>query len=169
MKIQLVRPSVALTPYVFQIRTGRGKSLESLEDPSERAQRTFSPDHQHTFYYHPQPPMAGWRPRSYEDGDITPTNEPGLLYEGGGTLPRPRGVIRPRPVAKIAAKARDAQNFGDFDKGQFQQYKGGEQCKYHQQYNSPLMGKKVCNFFVDGFCFQFSVSSKSFYPMSDTI
>ncbi|XP_049868879.1 caskin-2 isoform X2 [Pectinophora gossypiella] len=78
-----------------QIRHPRGKSLESLEDPSERSSHTtFSPDA--GFYY-----GAGqWR-RSYDDGDITPTND--SSYEGGGTLPRPRGLVRPRPVAKIQA------------------------------------------------------------------
>uniref|UniRef100_A0A2A4IZY7 SAM domain-containing protein n=1 Tax=Heliothis virescens TaxID=7102 RepID=A0A2A4IZY7_HELVI len=78
-----------------QIRHPRGKSLESLEDPSERASHTtFSPEA--GFYYG----GGQWR-RSYDDGDITPTNDGG--YEGGGTLPRPRGLVRPRPVAKIAA------------------------------------------------------------------
>ncbi|CAH2036946.1 unnamed protein product, partial [Iphiclides podalirius] len=73
-----------------QIRHPRGKSLESLEDPSERTSHsTFSPE---ACY-------GQWR-RSYDDGDITPTNE---AYEGGGTLPRPRGLVRPRPVAKIQA------------------------------------------------------------------
>lgn len=100
---------------MFQIRTGRGKSLESLEDPNERTHHTFSADNTQTFYYQQQ--GIGWRPRSYDDGDITPTNESGLLYEGGGTLPRPRGVIRPRPIAKIAAKARET--FPDFEKPQF--------------------------------------------------
>ncbi|XP_045514615.1 caskin-2 isoform X2 [Pieris brassicae] len=76
-----------------QIRHPRGKSLESLEDPSERTSHTtFSPEA--GFYYGGQ-----WR-RSYDDGDITPTND---SYEGGGTLPRPRGLVRPRPVAKIQA------------------------------------------------------------------
>lgn len=77
--------------------------------------------------------MPGWRPRSYDDGDITPTNESGLFYEGGGTLPRPRGVIRPRPVAKIVAKARDP--YPEFDKLPVVAPQFG--------YYSPLMGKKV--------------------------
>ncbi|XP_026751357.2 caskin-2 isoform X2 [Galleria mellonella] len=78
-----------------QIRHPRGKSLESLEDPSERTSHTtFSPDA--GFYYG----GGQWR-RSYDDGDITPTND--SSYEGGGTLPRPRGLVRPRPVAKIQA------------------------------------------------------------------
>ncbi|XP_073945553.1 CRK like proto-oncogene, adaptor protein isoform X2 [Choristoneura fumiferana] len=78
-----------------QIRHPRGKSLESLEDPSERSSHTtFSPDA--GFYYG----GGQWR-RSYDDGDITPTND--SSYEGGGTLPRPRGLVRPRPVAKIQA------------------------------------------------------------------
>lgn len=134
----------------IKIRTGRGKSLESLEDPSERTHHTFSAENTQTFYY--QQPI-GWRTRSYEDGDITPTNETSLLYEGGGTLPRPRGVIRPRPIAKIAAKARET--FPDFEKPQFNpekyvnpQYKTLpreliDSNKYHMQYNSPLMGKKI--------------------------
>lgn len=51
-----------------------------------------------------QLPAAGWR-RSYDDGDITPTNESILvpMHEGGGTLPRPKGLVRPRPIAKIPA------------------------------------------------------------------
>nr|CAH7767927.1 unnamed protein product [Callosobruchus chinensis] len=136
--------------YATQIRTGRGKSLESLEDPNERTHHTFTADNTQSFYY--QQPV-GWRIRSYDDGDITPTNETALLYEGGGTLPRPRGVIRPRPVAKIAAKARET--FPDFEKPQFNPEKYGnpqyktlpreiiDSNKYHMQYSSPLMGKKI--------------------------
>ncbi|GLH08946.1 Uncharacterized protein GBIM_14098 [Gryllus bimaculatus] len=67
----------------IKIRGGRGKSLESLEDAGEReraagaACHTFSAEHTHTFYYaaHMAPGPCGWRPRSYDDGDITPTNE----------------------------------------------------------------------------------------------
>lgn len=68
------------------------------------------------------PGPGGWRPRSYDDGDITPTNEAVPLHEGGGTLPRPRGLVRPRPVAKIIAKTRqDGSTFNvqDFDKAVF--------------------------------------------------
>lgn len=127
----------------IKIRTGRGKSLESLEDPTERTHHTFSAENTQTFYYN-QP--IGWRPRSYDDGDITPTNETGLLYEGGGTLPRPRGIIRPRPIAKITAKARET--FPDFEKPQFNPEKyGNPQYKTlpssYIQYGSPMMGKKI--------------------------
>jgi len=63
----------------------------------------------------------GWRQRSYEDGDVTPVSEHGHPLPGsgqphsnhhqghvpgGGTLPRPRGTVKPRPVAKISAKTR---------------------------------------------------------------
>ncbi|KAL1517015.1 hypothetical protein ABEB36_000836 [Hypothenemus hampei] len=128
----------------IKIRTGRGKSLESLEDPTERTHHTFSPENTQTFYYNQ--PLGGYRPRSYDDGDITPTNETGLLYEGGGTLPRPRGIIRPRPIAKITAKARET--FPDFEKPQFNPEKfGNPQYKTlpnsYIQYNSPMMGKKI--------------------------
>ncbi|XP_032524619.1 caskin-2 isoform X2 [Danaus plexippus] len=86
--------SLDFTRLSGQIRHPRGKSLESLEDPTERTSHTtFSPEA--GFYYGGQ-----WR-RSYDDGDITPTND--SSYEGGGTLPRPRGLVRPRPVAKIQA------------------------------------------------------------------
>lgn len=46
-----------------------------------------------------------WRPqqKSFEDGDVTPTNETTILHECGGTLPRPRGLVKPRLVAKIPA------------------------------------------------------------------
>ncbi|XP_047109502.1 caskin-2 isoform X5 [Schistocerca piceifrons] len=103
-----------------QIRGGRGKSLESLEDGNERTHHTFSADNTQTFYYqHAVHGPGGWRPRSYDDGDITPTNEAVALHEGGGTLPRPRGLVRPRPVAKIVAKTRnDGSTFAvpDFEK-----------------------------------------------------
>ena len=50
---------------------------------------------------------SSWR-RSYEDGDLTPTNEPAPL-EAAGTLPRQRpAAARQRPVAKIVAKTRDS-------------------------------------------------------------
>lgn len=81
----------------IKIRGGRGKSLESLEEGmtgSGGGTSSFAPA---------TPPPPGWRPRSYDDGDITPTNEALPLHEGGGTLPRPRGLVRPRPIAKIPA------------------------------------------------------------------
>ncbi|PNF26569.1 hypothetical protein B7P43_G13253 [Cryptotermes secundus] len=112
---------------LLQIRGGRGKSLESLEDNTEHTHHTFSAENTQTFYYQQHQltpgPSGGWRPRSYDDGDITPTNEAAVtLHEGGGTLPRPRGLVRPRPVAKIMAKTRPTTNDGstyiipDFEK-----------------------------------------------------
>ncbi|PNF26568.1 hypothetical protein B7P43_G13253 [Cryptotermes secundus] len=114
-------------PGQTQIRGGRGKSLESLEDNTEHTHHTFSAENTQTFYYQQHQltpgPSGGWRPRSYDDGDITPTNEAAVtLHEGGGTLPRPRGLVRPRPVAKIMAKTRPTTNDGstyiipDFEK-----------------------------------------------------
>lgn len=138
--------SLSLKINNFQLRTGRGKSLESLEDPNERTHHTFSQDNTQTFYY--QQALGSWRPRSYDDGDITPTNETTLIYEVGGTLPRPRGIVRPRPIAKVAAKARET--FPDFEKPHFNpekytspQYKIIDPVKYHMQNYSPIMGKKM--------------------------
>lgn len=74
----------------------RGKSLESLED----APLGYPPSPAPTS--HPQP--LDWRPRSFEDGDLTPTNDASYVDAGGGTLPRPRHcLVRPRPVAKVTA------------------------------------------------------------------
>lgn len=73
----------------------RGKSLESLEDaPLSYPPPPAPPSH---------PQMVDWRPRSYEDGDLTPTNDGSAIDTvGGGTLPRPRHcLVRPRPVAKV--------------------------------------------------------------------
>ncbi|KAH0540987.1 hypothetical protein KQX54_020742 [Cotesia glomerata] len=78
-------------------RGPRGKSLESLED----APLTYPPS--------PAPSShadtINWRPRCFEDGDVTPTNEvydKSMIEAGGNTLPRPRHcLVRPRPVAKL--------------------------------------------------------------------
>ncbi|XP_052127567.1 caskin-2 isoform X2 [Frankliniella occidentalis] len=95
----------------IKIRGGRGKSLESLEDSNEVTHHTFSPENTQTFYYQHAQPMHGWR-RSYDDGDLTPTNELAsmALHEGGGTLPRHRGPGRPRPVAKVTANTSSTFN-----------------------------------------------------------
>ena len=72
----------------------RGKSLESLEDAPVVYPPSPAP------VAHPQ--TVDWRPRSYEDGDLTPTNEGSIIEVGGGTLPRPRHcLVRPRPIAKV--------------------------------------------------------------------
>ena len=61
-----------------------------------------------TFYNKP-----GWR--SYEDGDVASSASSvassmercAAAPPGGGTLPRPRGTVKPRPVAKISAHRPD--------------------------------------------------------------
>ncbi|XP_014206021.1 caskin-2 isoform X2 [Copidosoma floridanum] len=75
----------------------RGKSLESLEDVPMGYPPSPAPQSQY-------PSILDWRPRSYDDGDLTPTNDHAIIIEniGGGTLPRPRHcLVRPRPVTKI--------------------------------------------------------------------
>ncbi|XP_076243660.1 CRK like proto-oncogene, adaptor protein isoform X1 [Calliopsis andreniformis] len=93
------RSMYAALPADYNIvdRTGsRGKSLESLED----APLGYPPSPAPTTH---QQPME-WRPRSFEDGDLTPTNDTSVVDAGGGTLPRPRHcLVRPRPVAKVTA------------------------------------------------------------------
>ncbi|XP_012348425.1 caskin-1 isoform X1 [Apis florea] len=93
------RSMYAALPADYNIvgRTGsRGKSLESLEDAPLGYPPSPAPS------THPQP--IEWRPRSFEDGDLTPTNDTSVVDAGGGTLPRPRHcLVRPRPVAKVTA------------------------------------------------------------------
>lgn len=95
-------------PFCLQIRGSRGKSLESLEGQQGEEQPSYTTFGPADIQIHrpmvlaPGPGPACWRPRSYDDGDITPTNEMAALHEGGGTLPRPRGLAKPRPVAKVS-------------------------------------------------------------------
>lgn len=126
---------------LIELRQPRGKSLESLEDLNDRisgTHLTFSramggnikmadPIYSNQFgnngsgmisggntrqYISPNMHTMPWR-RSYDDGDITPTNDiinSSCDHQGGGTLPRHhRGssncsnVPRFRPVAKVQA------------------------------------------------------------------
>ncbi|XP_063705294.1 uncharacterized protein LOC134834512 isoform X1 [Culicoides brevitarsis] len=112
---------------LIKLRQPPGKQLDTIEDAQE-AQRASShfTFNRHTmqdaaYYSHPgmQQSMMNvlpmqysgllnqnntWR-RSYDDGDITPTNENFICTEGGGTLPRHNrsGINRSRPVAKVVA------------------------------------------------------------------
>ena len=55
----------------------------------------------------PTPPL-----RSYDDADILRAADESVLIHhnsGGGTLPRLKGIVKPRPVAKIIAKSREPQ------------------------------------------------------------
>lgn len=90
-------------PDVVAIQVHRNRSSEDVRicPPAPATE----PVQQQTFY------KPGWRQRSYEDGDVTPVSENGHHPQqshvpGGGTLPRPRGTVKPRPVAKISAKTR---------------------------------------------------------------
>lgn len=110
------RPDVV----AVQVRPGgRGRSVESLEEPIYGTYQTFHPDSRIPNVQGPMslgnlpprpfPPSAlgpSHPQRSMDDGDITPTNEYTINYEGGGTLPRPRTANKLRPVAKVTAKTR---------------------------------------------------------------
>lgn len=91
-------PTVAFEYNTISRGSSRGKSLESLED----APLTYPPSPAPPSHHPQQPQPIDWRPRSYEDGDLTPTNETSVVDGGGGTLPRPRHcLVRPRPIAKV--------------------------------------------------------------------
>lgn len=110
------RPDVV----AVQVRSsGRGRSIESLEEPIYGTYQTFHPESRMPLIQGPMslgslpprpfPPttLGSSHPqRSMDDGDITPTNEYANNYEGGGTLPRPRTANKLRPVAKVTAKTR---------------------------------------------------------------
>lgn len=93
----------------IKIRGARGKSLESLEEGINSLSTCGGGVVGGTSSFtnpadYPTSPsgLGGWR-RSYDDADITPTNENVPVHQGGGTLPRPRGLVRPRLIAKVPA------------------------------------------------------------------
>ena len=112
------RPDVV----AVQIRphSTRGRSADSLDEPIYGTYQTFHPEQRHVqpnqgpLSLGALPPRPSGIPtgvaysqqRSLDDGDITPTNEITITYEGGGTLPRPRAPNKFRPVAKVTAKTR---------------------------------------------------------------
>ncbi|XP_011313137.1 uncharacterized protein ckn isoform X1 [Fopius arisanus] len=113
-------------------RGPRGKSLESLED----APLGYPPSPAPVQHIDP----LGWRPRCFEDGDVTPTNEVSSMIEaGGGTLPRPRHcLVRPRPVAKFMEQVTATQ-------GQFKSLPRDFDNKYQLTYgleSSPHLPKR---------------------------
>ncbi|EFX61019.1 hypothetical protein DAPPUDRAFT_122625 [Daphnia pulex] len=95
-------------PDVVAIQVHRNSSSEDLRSCQPGPVANAEPAAlQQTFY------KLVWRQSSYEDGDVTPVSEhshhllpQGQNVPGGGTLPRPRGTVKPRPVAKISAKTR---------------------------------------------------------------
>ena len=108
-----------------QIHGDRGKSLESLDESSSHqnviTHRTFLPQSNgdnNFFYQQPVGLVANpniWKhqqqQRSFEDSDLTPTSDQSTISNvsfeisanSGATLPRPRGLVKPRQVAKISA------------------------------------------------------------------
>ncbi|XP_073976891.1 CRK like proto-oncogene, adaptor protein isoform X5 [Rhodnius prolixus] len=103
-RIQDLRAGKTFPPTPFtptHIRGGRGKSLESLEGGDGDIMVPVGGTSSFTGTGGGSSQWGGAR-RSFEDGDITPTNEVFPLHQGGGTLPRPRALLKPRPQAKIA-------------------------------------------------------------------
>lgn len=106
--------------------------------------------------------LQPWR-RSYDDGDITPTNEIAMSYcdpqEGGGTLPRhyrsgAGGLIqmtnRQRPIAKVIANVAVAQQ-----QQQQQQMQHAPQIlapEYMSEKSAPICPTKVNDICCFLFC-----------------
>lgn len=110
----MLNPTIHYRPDVVavNVRAGGGKP-RGMDEPIYGTYHTFLPPLQrpHGLAALPARPMLPLQggpahQRSLDDGDITPTNEMALLYEGGGTLPRPRPANKYRPVAKVTAKTR---------------------------------------------------------------
>uniref|UniRef100_A0A0A9ZHV5 Caskin-2 n=1 Tax=Lygus hesperus TaxID=30085 RepID=A0A0A9ZHV5_LYGHE len=83
----------------IKIRGIRGKSLESLEGGEADCNSGVVGG---TSSFTGAGQWVHGSRRCFEDGDITPTNEVFPLHQGGGTLPRPRALLKPRPQAKLA-------------------------------------------------------------------
>lgn len=101
--------TVCYRPDVVTVNNNRNGNVHYAEEPVYGTCQTFLPASAVQFNSKPQLSLQtnGFIQRSYDDGDITPTNESVGLYEsGGGTLPRPRNAAKYRPVAKVTAKTR---------------------------------------------------------------
>lgn len=111
----------------MQVRSpNRGRSLESLEDGGPAYQSHSSAPYQPQYQaYHHNPPyqphhnpqhsdwyhmVSSWRQHGYDtDSEVVRQVSHGYDYgyepDGTATLHRPRGLVKPRPVAKVAARA----------------------------------------------------------------
>ncbi|XP_049523331.1 caskin-1 isoform X2 [Dermacentor silvarum] len=108
----------------MQVRSpNRGRSLESLEDGGPAYQSHSSAPYQPQYqgYHHNPPPyhapqsdwyhmVSSWRQHGYDtDSEVVRQVSHGYDYgyepDGTATLHRPRGLVKPRPVAKVAARA----------------------------------------------------------------
>lgn len=158
---------------LIELRQPQGKSLESLED-TNGTHLTFSRPaemscHQlqlHNVHYQPcsnivqlnnrqyfgaNTSTIPWR-RSYEDGDITPTNEIAMCssesLQSGGTLPRHRSnnasmqMTRLRPIAKVQANISVVQLNEHTPQQQNDYDQMNLKCSVPAFQNSPLMCKK---------------------------
>ncbi|KAL1438518.1 hypothetical protein MTO96_048123 [Rhipicephalus appendiculatus] len=87
----------------MQVRSpNRGRSLESLEDGGPAYQSHSSAPYQPQYQgYHHNPPPYHAPPV----GLVSHGYDYGYEPDGTATLHRPRGLVKPRPVAKVAARA----------------------------------------------------------------
>lgn len=114
----------------MQVRSpNRGRSLESLEDggPAYQSHSPYQPQYQQGYHHHNLPPyhqppqpapqsdwyhmVSSWRQHGYDtDSEVVRQvashgYDYGYEPDGTATLHRPRGLVKPRPVAKVAARA----------------------------------------------------------------
>ncbi|KAB7497451.1 Caskin-2 [Armadillidium nasatum] len=107
-----VNATIHYRPDVVPLKIHGNGSARTSEEPIYGTYLTFFPPQRQAGFNNlplrPSLPLgSGVHPqRSLDDGDITPTNEMVLRFEGGGTLPRPRAANKYRPVAMVTAKTR---------------------------------------------------------------
>ncbi|KAK2726935.1 hypothetical protein QYM36_007694 [Artemia franciscana] len=97
-------------PDIIAIQVHNTADGNSVERP-QRHQSFYAPEDPRTSKQ--SQPNSHWRRRSYEEGDISPRQEsvtlPSICEQyTSGTLPRQRGQVKVRPVAKIAATRTDS-------------------------------------------------------------
>lgn len=94
----------------IQVRSSsRGRSLESL-DMDDSVSAVMPPTfHSNSDCWYDT--VSAWRQHGYDtDSELSVHNDHYMLYETDGTttLHRPKGMVKPRPVAKIMAKTRQS-------------------------------------------------------------
>lgn len=117
---QQIEPISPTRPTMYQVDTAaqmkrspsRGRSIEALNVMDYN-------NHNHQVYHNDNRWYdSSWRRNSFDTsgdgGDITPTNEgfmePDYPMIGSNSLPRPKVLVKPRPVAKIMAKTRQSSS-----------------------------------------------------------
>ncbi|KFM63168.1 Caskin-2, partial [Stegodyphus mimosarum] len=108
----LYQPNVV----TIQVRsTSRGRSLESLDMDDSVSTVMNPPYYANSDCWYDT--VSAWRHNGYDTDSELSVHDHYSSYESGGTatLNRPKGMVKPRPVAKITAKSRQSDPEINYD------------------------------------------------------